>query len=162
MPNLRRERKMAQTDERRQKEEVLRALFRYLAAGGFTRTKPTWFVRVHSGAVEFIHVHKFTFGPYLRVHAGRRRLSDTSEPVALDGPDSDEIRDWRFLLAPKRKYDFSYSDDPESVTRCARQMTHFCAKVAEPWFQEQRRQSESDEGEPSAATVKLLRLDKIA
>jgi hypothetical protein len=148
--------------ERRQRERVLGSLGNELTSRGFTRTKSTWYVRVNGDAAEFIHVHKFTFGPYFRVHAGRRLLDDVSEHVVLNGPDSDQIQDWRYLLVPKRKYDLTFAADARSMESCVRQMMHFCTRVAEPWFRKQRGNPSQASVAPSEATERLLRLDKLA
>ena len=153
---------MDERTERRRKERILRSLAEGLTSHGFTRTKRTWYARLNGGAAEFIHVHKFTFGPHFRMHAGRRLVNDDSENVALNGPDSEQVQDWRYLLVFKRKYDLTFAADPKSVDLCVRRMIHFCAKVAEPWFQKQREDSPPTPAEPSEATQKLLRLDKIA
>ena len=63
--------------------------------------------------VEFGHLHKFTFGPYFRVHFGIRILSDQNQDISLNGPDSDSIRAILYhfpisLLLDNRKYDFEW------------------------------------------------------
>ncbi len=132
-----------------------------LALYGFVRTKSTWYVRLEGEAAEFIHVHKFTFGPYFRMHVGRRLLRDDSDHVALNGPDSDNVRDWRYVLVPKRKYDLCFAAESNSIELCVRQMTDFYKKVAQPWYQMRRKGAAMGPAKPSEATKKLLGLAKI-
>ncbi len=120
--------------ERLGRDKVLRSFARQLNPLGFSRTKPTIFTRVCPYWIEFGHIHKFSFGPYFRVHLGIRVIADIEGSLALNGLCSDEIPDWMYFLVDHRKYDFDYDDSPASIEECVKQLLRFWNKVAEPWF----------------------------
>ena len=118
--------------ERSGRDKMLRRLANHLTDLGFTRTKSTFFVREAPLVIEFIHVHKFSFGPGFRIHTGLRVLADSFDAPALNGPDSDV---YRFPDSPNgKRYELSYSNDDASIERCAEHAAAWCSDVAEPWF----------------------------
>jgi hypothetical protein len=118
--------------ERSGRDKVLRGLANRLRSSTYQRTKPTFFVRPTTFAVEFIHVHKFSFTAGFRVHAGLRVLADPFVAVALNGPNSDP---YRSPNSPNgQRYHLSYGNDAHSIERCADAMAAWCCDVAEPWF----------------------------
>ena len=121
------------------RDKVLRRLTNSLKPLGFYRTKPSFFTRVRPYWIEFGHLHKFTFGPYFRVHFGTRILSDQNQDISLNGPDSDSIRSILYhfpvsLFLDQRKYDFKYGESLQSIEKCAQDIFIFWKKVGLPWF----------------------------
>ena len=106
-------------------DKVLRLATADLAALGFERKKPAFWVQRQPHRLNFFHLHLFRFGPQFRVHCGIRVLNDPFEAQALNGIDSDAFGD----------YDLSFADDAESVARCARAIVRFCAEKGMPWFE---------------------------
>jgi hypothetical protein len=143
------------------KDKVLSKFEKHLKPYGFLRTKPTFFVRVEGDIVEFIHVYKFTFGPYLRVHFGNRHLYSINESVALNGPDTDRIESKLHILVPKRKYDLKYNEDEKSVEKCAGDMLKAYLNEGEKWFKKSRKKLKlSGSGNDDSVTRRLLGLDR--
>ena len=125
---------MDKKTERLGRDKVLKKLATLLGPLGFMRTKSTFFTRVRSYWVEFGHLHKFSFGPYFRIHLGIRILADTEESLPLNGPDSDQIPNRLYFLGNQRKYTFVYGASPTSIEQCTKDISKFWIKVAEPWF----------------------------
>jgi len=92
---------------------------------GYKRTKPTFYTRLKDDRIEFIHLHKFTFGPKFRAHIGVRMFNDTFEAISLNGPDSDSFR---------RDYCLSYSEETIEIDKCVKELMRFYADIGEPWF----------------------------
>ena len=118
--------------ERSNKDKVLRRLGKSLKVLGFIRSKPTFFVRVNGHVVEFIHIHKYTFGPTFRVHVCLRVINDPRDFIALLGISSDQYG--RLNSPNEKKYNFSYHKTEESLQRCVENINQFVEEVAEPWF----------------------------
>jgi hypothetical protein len=117
-------------------QKVLRLLGKALAPLGFTRTKPSFFTRPGDLVVEFIHIHKYTFGPTFRLHLGIRVLNDAKEDgMHLNGPQIDGV-----LNAATSRYTarFEYGQDAESIAACAALMAETVRLQAEPWFASMR------------------------
>lgn len=112
--------------ERANAGKVMRRLAKGLKTFGFIR-KSTWFAREAGPLAEFIHVHKFTFGPCFRLHWGIRVLNDSRRFVALTGPSETQ--------------GLEYGLDESSIQRCAEAMYRLVAEVVEPWFAEQTAES---------------------
>jgi hypothetical protein len=111
--------------ERSNADKVLRRFANHIKKYGFNRTKPTFFVREAGPVVEFIHIHKYTFGPCFRMHICFRVLNESKDFVALAGPTERE------LLQGVR---FDFGKAIESVESCAKDMSDFMANYVEPWF----------------------------
>ena len=105
--------------------KVLRRFAKRIKDYGYIRTKPTFFVREAGPVVEFIHVHKFTFGPYFRMHICLRILNESQDFIALAGPTEREL-----LQEAK----FEYSGEIETVEACANLMSDFVANHVESWY----------------------------
>lgn len=117
-----------QTDARRKRqlaEKVLRLATPKLAALGFDRKKPAFWVQRQAHRLNFFHIHLFRFGPQFRVHCGIRVLNDPFEAQALNGIDSDSFGN----------YDLSFGEDVGSVDRCASAIVQFCMEKGAPWFE---------------------------
>jgi hypothetical protein len=113
--------------ERSNKGKVLRRVAPLLAELGFRRTKPTFFTRLSSLVIEFVHVHKYSSGPEFRVHLGLSATNDTFEAAALNGPDSHPY-------VCEGRFELSFDESDEGVGRCAGEIARFVREVAEPWF----------------------------
>ena len=109
---------MEKNVERNGRDKVLRQLSTELIQFGFSRTKSTYFTRPKTFWIELAHIHKFSFGPYLRIHLGIRVLGDEEDSVALNGPDSDKVRDWRLFFLDQRRYSFEYESSSSSIEKC--------------------------------------------
>jgi hypothetical protein len=106
-------------------EKVLRLVTQKLAALGFDRKKPAFWVQRQTHRLNFFHIHLFRFGPQFRVHCGIRVLNDPFEAEALNGIDSDKFSN----------YDLSFADDAGSVDRCASAIVQFCTEKGVLWFE---------------------------
>ncbi len=118
------ERKAAKTLERANAAKVLRHFARLAAKMGFNR-RSTFFFRESAEVIQFLYLHKYTFGPYFEMRICDRVLNDSSASCTLAGAAHGE-------LAPA--IDFRYRADVESVHECADMMGRFVADYAEPWF----------------------------
>jgi hypothetical protein len=113
-------------------QKVLRLLARRLKPLGFARAKPTFFTRPAQCVLEFVHVHKYSFGPSFRVHLGVRVRSDGSPGPHLNGPSSDEIAD---PASPNRRlYDFDFTASEASWSSCAEAMYQCVENHGLAWF----------------------------
>ncbi len=111
--------------ERSNADKVLRRFAVGIKPLGFVRTKPTFFVRESGPVIEFLHIHKFTFGPCFRMHVCLRVLNEPNDFIALAGPTERELSE---------EARFEYSDDQDSVDDCSRAMSDFVAEYADSWF----------------------------
>ncbi|MBX9902318.1 MAG: DUF4304 domain-containing protein [Burkholderiaceae bacterium] len=119
--------------ESRDAQKVLRLLAKRLKPLGFERTKPTFFTRSGRYVLEFVHVHKFTFGPEFRVHFGVRVRSDELAGAHLNGPDSGSIA---HPEAPnRRRYNFSFTSSSPSWELCAEAMLECVSVEGLRWFE---------------------------
>jgi hypothetical protein len=105
-------------------EKVLRLVTPNLAAQGFDRKKPAFWVQRQPHRLNFFHIHLFRFGPQFRIHCGIRILNDPFEAQALNGIDSDNFPN----------YDLCFTDDAGAMDRCARAIVQFCTETGMPWF----------------------------
>lgn len=111
--------------ERSNANKVLRRLTNQIEPLGFRRTKPTFWVREREHLVQFIHIHKYTFGPFFRIHTCVRPLNSSLEFVALFGPIEQELNG-----AAK----FKYTEEPSSLEGCALAMSQFISTFSEEWY----------------------------
>ncbi|WP_334073134.1 DUF4304 domain-containing protein [Paenibacillus sp. A14] len=111
--------------EKKYSNRIRSDLAKKLKPYGFKRSKPTFYTRVKSDRIEFIHIHKFTSGPSFRVHIGARFFCDDFEAVALNGIDSDSFR---------KKYSLSYGRTEDSVLKCVEEMMEFILREGFAWF----------------------------
>lgn len=118
--------------ERSNKDKILRKVANKLKPFGFKRTKPTFFVKENGPMVEFIHIHKYTFGPTFRVHICLREINDPRDFIALLGITSEQYS--RPNSPNNKKYNFSYHKTDESIDRCVQNIESFVSDVAVPWF----------------------------
>ncbi|GAB4356015.1 MAG: hypothetical protein Kow00114_06670 [Kiloniellaceae bacterium] len=108
--------------ERSNAGKIVRRFANMVKALGFRR-KSTWFAREADLFVQFIHIHKFTFGPCFRLHYGIRVLNDDRKSVALNGPDE--------------TLGLEYGTDDTSLGQCAAAMYSLVKEEAVPWFESQ-------------------------
>jgi hypothetical protein len=83
-------------------------------------TKPTFMVRPCEGFVQFVHFHKYSFGPCFRVHFGIRVMNDSLPAVALNGPSSNSVG--------------NYWPDEEQTMICTSRLIELVQKEGLPWF----------------------------
>jgi hypothetical protein len=74
--------------------------------------------------IQFLHIHKYTFGPYFRMHICIRVLNDPTATCTLSGTEERQLA----------KVDFEYGTDVAAIQACAEVMARFVADFAEPWF----------------------------
>jgi hypothetical protein len=94
--------------ERNIARRIVRAVARELRDVGFHQTKPTFVIRPGDLVTPFFHFHKFTFGPYFRIHLGVRVMNDTFVALALNGP---------------------------SHEHCIQEMVSYCRTEGLPWLE---------------------------
>jgi hypothetical protein len=104
---------------------VLRRFAKQLLPLGYRR-KSTFFAREAGHIIQFLHLHKFSFGPNFRMHVCIRVLNETRDWVALSGITSDEHASYHRTLI--------FENDEASMNHCVKQMMAFVTDVAEPWF----------------------------
>lgn len=117
--------------EARDAQKVLRLLAKKLRPLGFERTKPTFFVRPGKVLLEFVHVHKYTFGPRFRLHLGVRVRFDRFAAQALNGPAFDGAPG---ANEPGAQGRFNYRSDVEAIEACAEAMAQTVETVGNEWF----------------------------
>jgi len=114
----------------RDAQKVLRLLAHRMREIGFERTKPSFFIRPQPWVIEFVHLHKYTFGPCFRTHLGIRVRGDDWSSVALNGPTADvayyEDGNWA------RR--FEYKPAPASIHKCASDLADYISTDALSWF----------------------------
>jgi hypothetical protein len=98
--------------ERSNAGKVLRRFANGIAPSGYRR-KSTYFSREFGHLIQFLHVHKFSFGPQFRIHVCLRVLNEPQSFVALQGIESGDFADYRSL---------SFEDSESSIIRCAERM----------------------------------------
>lgn len=112
--------------------KVMRLVSRLLVPLGFKRAKSTLFVRRQQWVIEFIHLHKYRFGPFYRVHLGIRVLNDVFPAPALNGPDSHV---YTCVGSPNgSQYKLDFGPDQTSIERCSAEIHRWCSEVGVPWF----------------------------
>jgi hypothetical protein len=116
------------TEKRSLAEKVRVRFTRLMASAQFARSKPTFWVRPQGDTVEFVHLHLFSFTSAFRAHLGIRVLNDPFDAAALNGPNTDQFREY--------KTDFTAL--PGSLDECAAELQRFCVEVGEPWFRRWR------------------------
>jgi len=110
--------------ERSNAGKVLRRFAKGIAPSGYRR-KSTFFARETGHLIQFLRIHKFSFGPQFRMHVCLRVLKEPQSFVALQGIDSGDFADYRRL---------SFEGNESSIIQCAERMAAFVSEVAEPWF----------------------------
>jgi len=108
--------------------KIMRLFARDLKQLGYSR-KGTFFSRETGAIAQFLHVHKFSFGPCYRIHACVRILNDSRPFLGLIGIASDDYDEFRSTI--------DFDESPESIEHCRHIMARFVCEVAEPWFKQQ-------------------------
>ena len=117
--------------EARDAQKVLRLLAKKLQPLAFERTKPTFFVRTGNVLLEFVHVHKYTFGPRFRLHLAVRIRFDQFVAQALNGPAFDGAPEDSESSGQRR---FNYRSDGETIAACADAMAQTVETAGNQWF----------------------------
>jgi hypothetical protein len=107
--------------ERNLARRIVRAVARELGDVGFRQTKPTFVIRPGDIVTPFFHFHKFTFGPYFRIHLGVRVMNDTFVALALNGPSHEHAG--------------QYSENEEDIRQCVQVMATYCRAQGLPWLE---------------------------
>jgi hypothetical protein len=115
----------------RDAQKVLRLFAHRMRELGFERTKPSFFIRPQPWVIEFVHLHKYTFGPCFRSHLGIRVRRDDWSSVALNGPTAD-VRYYEDGAWARR---FEYTPDPASMHKCANDLADYVSTDALSWFE---------------------------
>jgi hypothetical protein len=112
---------MEKEQERKIAKRIVKVVASKLIPFGFKQTKPTFVCRKYTFLVAFFHFHKFTFGPYFRIHFGIRVLNDDFDSPALNGP--------MFKVAGE------YGENEPSIKECITKMIKICTNDGLPWFE---------------------------
>lgn len=123
---------MDKKTERSNADKVLRLFAKSIKELGFIRTKPTFFVREADLVLEFIHLHKYSFGSCFRMHICFRVLNEDLDFLVLAGVTEQDLLD---------NARFDYGESIESVQACAFSMSEFVLRFANPWFEKFRDRS---------------------
>lgn len=115
----------AKKTEQKNAQKVLRRFTNHVMNLGFSRTKPTFWVREKTHLVEFIHIHKRKHRPDFDIFTCLRPFNSSLEFIALEG----ELD--RQLLSG---VNFEYSDSKDSVEQCAVKMASFVQRHSETWY----------------------------
>ena len=113
---------MKKEEERKLARKIVRGVAKEFRSRGFLHAKPTFIVRPFEGFAQFVHFHKFTFGPHFRVHMGVRVMNDPFVAVALNGPSFERAG--------------TYGPDEERSLQCTRQLIALVEKEGLSWFSE--------------------------
>lgn len=119
------ERRAAKKVERADAAKVLRLFAKRIAVYGFHR-KSTFFARPAGPIIQFVHVHKYSFGGAFRVHVCIRVVNSPRPFIGLLGITEQDCE------LPHR-FDYA-TGNPASVAACADHMATFVETIAEQWF----------------------------
>jgi hypothetical protein len=114
--------------ERSSAGKILRRFASSMKDYGYAR-RSTFFWRERGHIIQFIHVHKYSFGPCFRIHVCIRILNDARPSLALMGISSSEHQRYRNSI--------EFNESEESLEICVNEMKRYVAEVAEPWFESQ-------------------------
>ena len=115
---------MDKKDERNTARRILRAVAANVAAHGYTLTKPTYLTKPTEHLILFFHFHKFTFGPFFRLHGSVRILNDDCDHIPIGGLSIEHAG--------------RYGDDPKLVESCIRDLTHLVLTTGIAWHDQWR------------------------
>jgi hypothetical protein len=111
---------MKKEEERKLARKIVRGVAKEFRSRGFLHAKPTFIVRPFEGFAQFVHFHKFTFGPQFRAHFGVRVMNDPFVAVALNGPAFEHAG--------------TYGPDEERSLACTRQLIALVEEEGLSWF----------------------------
>ena len=123
---------MDKTLERSHAKKILRRLAKDLASLGFSKVSDTLHCHQRDYVLEFIAIHKFSFGPSFRICFGIRVINDNFPQPAINGPCSDSYQ-WKGQPT-HGKYDMRYQAREQTIEPCVRHMFEFCKNIGVPWF----------------------------
>jgi hypothetical protein len=106
--------------ERSNAGKVLRRFAKLVSPMRYRR-RSTFFAREAGHIIQFLHLHKLSFGPEFRMHVCIRVLNDSRHHVALSGITNDAFK-------------LSFEDNDASLNYCATQMIAFVSEIGEGWF----------------------------
>lgn len=122
-PNLSLSSGAAKTDktvERTLGRKIIRRIAVNMKPYGYVLSKPTFLCREEPLLISFFHFHKYSFGPYFRIHFGVRVLNDDRESPALNGPQFSNM-------------EFEYEAGEADVERCVDTRMAFLVSKGLPW-----------------------------
>jgi len=99
---------------------------------GFARTRASFLVRPRTWVIDFVHVHKYSFGTGYRVHLGMRVRNERFHAAHLNGPAAESFSSSAECSQPVR---FRFAQDPDSLERCAAAMAAFVEAEGLAWFE---------------------------
>lgn len=111
---------MKKDEEQKLSRKIVRAVGKELRSRGFLHAKPTFLVRPFDRFAQFVHLHKFTFGPCFRVHLGVRVMNDPFVAIALNGPSFEHAG--------------SYDAEEEESLACTRKLIALVEREGLAWF----------------------------
>ena len=134
-------------------KRVLNELNLRLKLLGFARRGSSWWQKQDGRVFHRIHIHKFSYGDFFRVHSAIHAIGIEDAAPWLNGPASRDgwYEDKRFGI-PIRRYEFLFDDSTESIAKCADEIRDYIEKCAIPWFQEWKDENKLIESEESPLT----------
>jgi hypothetical protein len=113
---------MEKSHERSLARKIVRQVATNMRPFGYRLTKPTFLCREYPQIIAFFHFHKFSFGPYFRVHFGIRVLNSSFVARALNGPSFEDAEE--------------YGEDDESVSRYVQKLSELLITEGIPWVED--------------------------
>lgn len=111
---------MEKEEERKIARRIVRRVAKEFCSRGFLHTRPTYLVRPLGPFAQFVHFHKFTFGPHFRVHLGVRVMNGPFDAVALNGPSFEHAG--------------SFDSLEDETLACTKQLISLIEKKGLGWF----------------------------
>lgn len=111
---------MEKDEERKIARRIVQRVAKEFRSRGFLHTRPSYLVRPMGAFVQFVHFHKFTFGPHFRIHLGVRVMNDSFEAVALNGPSFEHAG--------------NFDASEEATFDCTKQLISIIEKKGLGWF----------------------------
>ena len=117
--------------------QVFKRLTERLKLLRFTKRGTSWWQRKHGSLWQRVHIHKFTFAESFRVHSTIHIAGVEDEACSLTGIHSfDGWFERKRLGIPVRRFKFEYDDSPESISKCAVELSDYIEQCVIPWFEE--------------------------
>lgn len=114
------------------RDAVLASVHTFLIAHGFAKKKSGAFVRAAGERTEHVSFQKLSSGRAVRLFASTE--APGSEPALAPLSDSFTFR----RPDGSRPYNFSWSTDESSISRCADEFCRYLSEIIFPWFESQR------------------------
>jgi hypothetical protein len=114
--------------------KICRAFARELKTLGFKKATDKNLYREKEHIIEFVSIHKYTFGPCFRLEPSIRVKNDPLEFLALTGICSDGAS---YEGCPSVYFhDIEYTENEDSFSICVKRMMQYINEVAEPWYKQ--------------------------